>query len=67
MPTFTISSKKPVVVLDVDEYEAIQDRLERLEFLESRTLKKDIIDARQALREGRTVPLAKLKAKLLEN
>lgn len=66
MPSVTISSRKPVVVLDVKEYEAIQDRLERLDFLESRTLKKDIIDARKALKEGRTVSLAKVKARLLE-
>lgn len=67
MPSVTISSRKPVVVLDVKEYEAIQDRLERLEFLESRTLKKDIIDARKALREGKTISLAKAKAKILES
>lgn len=66
MSTFTISSRTPVVVLDVKEYEAIQDRLERLEFLESQSLKKDIAEARKALREGKTTSLAKVKAKLLE-
>ncbi len=66
MPSVTITSRKPVVVLDVKEYQEIQDRLERLDFLESRTLKKDVLDARKALREGQTISLAKVKAKILE-
>ena len=32
MPTFTITYEKPVVVLGIEEYETIQERLERLEF-----------------------------------
>ena len=57
MPTFTISSKKPVVVMDVGDYEEIQDRLERLEFLESRTLKSDETEAMTALQKGITTSL----------
>jgi len=67
MPTFTITSKKPFIVVDAIEYQEIQDRLERLEFLESRTLKKDIAEAHRELKAGKTTSHANLKAKLLEN
>lgn len=66
MPSVIITSKKPVVILNTSEYQRIQDRLERLDFLESKTIKKDIAAARKALREGKTTSLASIKAKLLE-
>jgi len=67
MPTFTVTSEKPVVVIDQAEYQELQDRMERLEFLVSRSLKKDIIEARRELREGKTTSHTKLKSQLLEN
>ncbi len=67
MPTFTITSKKPFVVLDAEEYEDIRERLERLDILTSAGLKRDITAARKALKEGRTTPLETVMAELLED
>ncbi len=67
MPTFTITSKKPFIVVDAVEYQEIQDRLERLEFLESKSLNRDIAVARQELKDGKTPSHTNLKARLLEN
>ena len=65
MPEFTITAKRPVVVMDVAEYEELMDRIERLEFLGDESLQKDIDDAMKALREGRTTSLEEYDRKRL--
>lgn len=67
MPTITITSDKPVVVLTVEEYQQMLDQIERMEILADPTLARDIAGARKALKEGRTTGLADLKAALLED
>jgi len=67
MPTFTISSKKPVVVLDMDEYEELRERLEHLDILSSKSLKRDLAAARKALKEGKTSPLEEVMDELIES
>ncbi len=67
MPTFTITSDKPFVVLDVAEYQEILDKLERLEFLTSKTLKRDIAVARKEFKEGKTIPFEKVLTDLHED
>ena len=61
MPTLTIKSDKPVVVVPLDEYE---DLLDTLEILSDPTLKRDVEKARKEFREGKTISLAKLRAEL---
>ncbi len=61
MPTLTIKSDKPVVVVPLDEYEAL---LETVEILSDPTLKRDIERARKEFREGKTISLDKLRAEL---
>ncbi len=67
MPTFTITLRKPFIVVDAAEYQEMQDRLERLEILTSTSLKKDVAAARKAFKEGKTTPFEKVMADLLEN
>jgi len=61
MPTLTIKSDKPVVVVPLDEY---QDLLDTLEILSDPTLKRDVEKARKEFREGKTISLEKLRAEL---
>ena len=61
MPTLTIKSDKPVVVIPLDEY---QDLLDTLEILSDPTLKRDVEKARKEFREGKTISLEKLRAEL---
>jgi len=62
MPTLTIKSDKPVVVIPADEYESL---LETIEILSNPELVKDIEEARKALREGRTISWDKFKKDFL--
>ena len=62
MPTLTIKSDKPVVVVPLDEY---QDLLDTLEILSDPTLKRDVEKARKELREGETVSWDKFKKEFL--
>jgi len=62
MPTLTIKSDKPVVVVPLDEY---QDLLDTLEILSDPTLKRDVEKARREFREGRTVSWEKFKKEFL--
>jgi PHD/YefM family antitoxin component YafN of YafNO toxin-antitoxin module len=64
MPTLTIKSDKPVVVVPLDEYEAL---LETVEILSNPALKRDIEKARKEFREGKTIRLEKLRAELDED
>jgi PHD/YefM family antitoxin component YafN of YafNO toxin-antitoxin module len=61
MPTLTIKSDKPVVVVPLEEY---QDLLDTLEILSDSTLKRDVEKARKEFREGKTISLEKLRAEL---
>ncbi len=61
MPTITIKSDKPVVVIPAEEYESL---LEALEILSNPSLIKDIERARKEFREGKTISLEKLRAEL---
>jgi len=61
MPTLTIKSDEPVVVVPLNEYEAL---LETIEILSDPTLKQDIEQARADFQEGRTISLDKLRAEL---
>ena len=61
MPTLTIKSDKPVVVISVEEYESL---LETIEILSNPSLIKDIEIARKEFREGKTISLEKLRAEL---
>ena len=61
MPKITVESDKPVVVVPLDEYEAL---LETVEILSDPTLKRDIERARKEFREGKTISLDKLRAEL---
>ena len=63
MPTLTIKSDKPMVLIPVEEYEALR---ETIEILSDPDLVKDIEEARKALREGRTVSWDKFKKDFLE-
>ncbi len=64
MPTFTISSKKPVIILDIDEYEAMR---ESIELLSNTELIADIEEGRKAFRERKTVSWKTLKKELNGN
>jgi antitoxin YefM len=64
MPTFTISSKRPVIVLDVDEYESMK---ETIDILSNPELMKDIEKGRQEYKEGKTISWDKLRKELLED
>ena len=61
MPTLTIKSDKPVVVISVEEYESL---LETIEILSNPSLIKDIELARKEFREGKTISLEKLRSEL---
>ncbi len=61
MPTLTIESDKPVVVVPLDEY---QELLDTLEILSDPTLKRDVEQARKEFREGKTISLEELRAEL---
>ncbi len=61
MPTLTIKSDKPMVLISTEEYEAL---LETIEVLSDPELVKDIEDGLKAYREGRTKSFAELRAKL---
>lgn len=51
MPTITIESDKPVVVIPFDEY---QELLDTLEILSDPTLKRDVEQARKEFPEGKS-------------
>jgi len=61
VPTLTIESDKPVVVVPLDEY---QELLDTLEILSDPTLKRDVEQARKEFREGKTISLEELRAEL---
>jgi len=61
VPTLTIESDKPVVVVPIDEY---QELLDTLEILSDPTLKRDVEQARKEFREGKTISLEELRAEL---
>ncbi len=54
MRRLTIAPEKPFIIIDAAVYQDIQDRLERLEFLESPALKRDIAEAIKESIEGKT-------------
>ncbi len=61
MPTLTIKSDKPMVLIPVEEYDALR---ETIDILSNPDLVKNIEEARRALREGRTVSWDKFKKEL---
>jgi len=61
MPTLTIESDKPVVVIPVDEYESL---LETIDILSNPELIRDIGQARKEFREGNTISWEKLSSEL---
>lgn len=58
MPTLTISSDKPVVVLPVEEYEEL---LERLEILSNPSLLRDVKRGLREFEEGKTPRLSDIR------
>lgn len=62
MPTLTIESDKPVVVIPADEYESL---LETIDILSNPELVKDIEQARKEFREGKTKSWEQVKKDLL--
>jgi len=64
MPTLTIKSDEPVVVVPLREYE---DLLDTLEIFTDPTIKRDIDKARKEFREGKTISLEKLRSELDAN
>jgi hypothetical protein len=52
--------KAPVVVLPMEVWTHIQDLLEDVEILHSKRLKKDIVKARQQVKQGKTKSLKDL-------
>ena len=62
MPTLTIESDKPVVVIPVDEYESL---LETIDILSNPELVKDIEQAWKEFREGKTKSWEQVKKDLL--
>ena len=65
MPEFTVSSKRPVVVMDVEKYQDLIDRLERLEFSGDESAQRDLEQALKDYREGRTISLEEYDRKRL--
>ncbi|NQU06464.1 MAG: hypothetical protein HQ568_10255 [Calditrichaeota bacterium] len=63
MPTLTIKSDKPMVLIPSEEYDAMR---ETIEILSNPDLVKDIEEARKAFREGRTVSWDEVKKELLD-
>ncbi len=58
MTKLTITSDKPVVVIPVDEYE---DLLERLDILSNPSLMSDIKRGLKEFEEGKTVKLSEIR------
>lgn len=58
MTTLTITSNKPVVVIPVDEYEEL---LERLDILSNPSLIRDIKRGLKEFEEGKTVKLSEIR------
>lgn len=50
MPKITVESDKPMVVIPIDEYEAL---METIEILSNPEMMKDIEEARRDLKEGK--------------
>ncbi|MDP8228409.1 MAG: hypothetical protein P9M15_03045 [Candidatus Electryoneaceae bacterium] len=61
MPTITVTSDEPMVLITVEEYESMK---ETIEVLSDPELVKDIRDGWNAYEEGRTVSLSKLRQEL---
>jgi len=61
MPTLTIKSDKPMVLISLEEYEAMK---ETIEVLSDPKLMRDIRQARKEFREGKTVPWEQVRAEL---
>lgn len=61
MPTITIKSDKPMVLISSEEFDSMR---EAIEILSDPELMKDIEEARKALREGRTISWDDLKKEL---
>jgi len=57
MPTLTITSDKPVVVIPVNEYE---DLMDRLEIISDTQLLHDLREARKDYAEGKTISMEQL-------
>jgi len=64
MPTLTVTSDKPVVVLDLEEYESLK---ETLEILSNQHLMRSIEQGQKDYREGKTVKLSELRARHKRN
>jgi PHD/YefM family antitoxin component YafN of YafNO toxin-antitoxin module len=64
MPTLTIRSDKPMVLVPVDEYNSMR---ETIEILSDPALVRDIRRARREFKEGKTVSWEDLMAELHEN
>jgi PHD/YefM family antitoxin component YafN of YafNO toxin-antitoxin module len=60
MPTLTIKSDKPMILIPVEEYESM---LETLEILSDQHLMRSIEQGQKDDREGKTVKLSKLSAR----
>ncbi len=64
MPTLTITSDKPVVVIPAEEYDSMR---ETIEILSNPSLVRDIKKARREFKEGKTISWEKLMAELNED
>ena len=64
MPTLTIKSDKPMVLVPVEEYNSMR---ETIEILSDPTLVRDIRRARREFKEGKTVRWEDLMAELHED
>jgi len=61
MPTLTIKSDKPMVLIPVEEYDSLR---ETIEILSDKALMRAIEKGRKEFREGKTISLKKLRAEL---
>ncbi len=52
--------KAPVVVLPLEFWQKIEERLEDLEMINSCRLRKEIAEAREEVKKGKVVPFDKL-------
>ncbi|MFH0766107.1 MAG: hypothetical protein V2A61_06780 [Calditrichota bacterium] len=64
MPTLTITSDKPIVVIPAEEYDSLR---ETLEILSDKALMRAIEKGRKEFTEGKTVKLSELRQKRCRN
>ena len=60
MPTLTIKSDKPMVLIPVEEYDSLR---ETIEILSDKKLMRAIEKGRKEFEEGKTVKLSELRRK----